>query len=430
MLDLRGASRVALVVVVLGGLVGGSRAVAQEQSPTATSSPRVGPRRYYVELITMGPGDLLFARFAHNAIRVRDRERRTDRVFNWGTFAFGPDFAWKFVKGHAMYWLSTQAFQDTLEIYASHDRYVIGQVLDLTDAEAEDLVARIERNLRPEHRQYRYHHFDDNCSTRVRDLLDTVTHGALRRSVPGMTDRSFRQTAYQTLGTELWLVGFLDIFANQRFDRVMSRWDELFLPERLHDAAKRVRVPRGNGGSRPLVILERRYVERQAPPPRREPPPVRPTWVLFGALAVMLALAMAVSARAPRAARWLGNTGFVLFGLVAGISGIASLVLWAFTDHADLAWNVNLLSLWPTDIALVVLGPRALGARRRHAALLFRYLAVHAVVTFGTVVVALAGLVRQDVGPVAVPVLGLVGAAALLAWGRTRGAEPVSAAAR
>lgn len=379
----------------------------------------------------MGPGDLLFARFAHNAIRVRDRVRRTDRVFNWGTFAFGSDFAWKFVKGHAMYWLSPQGFQDTLELYASHDRYVIGQVLDLTDDEAVELVARIERNLRPSNRYYRYHHFDDNCSTRVRDLLDDVTHGALRRSASGMTQASFRQTAYETLGTELWLVGLLDVFANRRFDRVMSRWDELFLPERLHDAVQRVRIPRGEGGSRPLVLLEHRYVARRAPPPRREPPPVRPTWVIFGAMGVLLALAMALVARTPRFARWMGNVGFVSFGLAAGVSGIASILFWALTDHADLAWNVNLLSLWPTDIALVFVGPMALGARRRHALLLTRYLGAHVLVTLGVVVAAVAGVVQQDIGPVAVPALGVVSAALLLAWGRTKadasaGADPTA----
>ena len=37
------------------------------------------------------------------------------------------------------------------------------------------------RNLLRQNRNYRYDHLDDNCSTRVRDLIDRITGGSLRR---------------------------------------------------------------------------------------------------------------------------------------------------------------------------------------------------------------------------------------------------------
>lgn len=398
--------------------------------PAGGSAQEPAPmlRRYEIELLTMGPGELLVARFGHNALRVRDRQRRTDRVFNWGTFQFGPDTPRQFAMGRLRYWLSEQGFQETLEIYGYYNRYVKSQRLDLDDEAAAALVARVEQNALPANRYYRYHHFDDNCSTRVRDLLDHATRGALHRVARGPTGRTFRQYAYDGLGPDLAIIGLLDVFTNYRFDRPASRWDELFLPERLHDAVARVLVRHG-AGSRPLVLLERTYVPRRGPPPDLHAPVVRPTWLVFGALALLLASAVALAGRAPRAARWLGTLGLVLHGLLGGLAGLASLLFWALTDHADLAWNANLLALWPTDLLLVVLGPMALGARRRGARMLARYLAVHAAATLGLVLAALVGLVRQDVGPVAVPVLGLLATAAVLAWTRVRDAAPATAPA-
>ena len=57
--------------------------------------------------MTMGPGDHPFFRFGHDAIWIRDRAARTDRVYNFGTFRFdSPRLILDFLGGRLTYWLS------------------------------------------------------------------------------------------------------------------------------------------------------------------------------------------------------------------------------------------------------------------------------------------------------------------------------------
>ena len=51
--------------------------------------------------MTMGPGDPVWERFGHNAIRIVDASRGTDSVYNWGTFDFAqPNFIGRFMTGN------------------------------------------------------------------------------------------------------------------------------------------------------------------------------------------------------------------------------------------------------------------------------------------------------------------------------------------
>ena len=51
--------------------------------------------------------------------------------------------------------------------------------VDLTPEEAMHVAKSLGTNVLPENRMYRYHHYNDNCSTRPRDIIDAaIGHGA------------------------------------------------------------------------------------------------------------------------------------------------------------------------------------------------------------------------------------------------------------
>lgn len=57
-----------------------------------------------VSVITCSPGQEVYSLYGHTAIRVRDKKRGTDYVFNYGVFDFNTEhFAWKFVLGKTDY---------------------------------------------------------------------------------------------------------------------------------------------------------------------------------------------------------------------------------------------------------------------------------------------------------------------------------------
>ena len=140
-------------------------------------------------LVTAGPGDAVWERYGHNAIRVLDTATGRDVAYNWGIFDFEQvDFIPRFLRGRMLYMMAPFQSQSMLAAYARVDREVVVQELDLTPAQKLELRDLAERNALPENRDYAYQYFLDNCSTRVRDLLDLVLGGSLRaefESSPG-----------------------------------------------------------------------------------------------------------------------------------------------------------------------------------------------------------------------------------------------------
>ena len=133
-----------------------------------------------VWLMTMGPGDAVWERFGHNAIRIRDERSGDDRVYNWGMFSLDQSgFVLRFLRGRMRYWMASEDAALTVDAYRSHNRSVTIQELALTGMQKLALLAFVQRNELPENRFYDYDYFLDNCSTRVRDALDVALGGVL-----------------------------------------------------------------------------------------------------------------------------------------------------------------------------------------------------------------------------------------------------------
>ena len=67
------------------------------------------------------------------------------------------------------------------------------QKLDLLPEQARKIEARLWSDIKEENRYYIYHHFDDNCTTRLRDMIDEATGGKLREGSGGAHPLTFRQ---------------------------------------------------------------------------------------------------------------------------------------------------------------------------------------------------------------------------------------------
>ena len=88
--------------------------------------------------------------------------------------------------GNTLYWMQGDGMAETIATYRYLNRSVWVQELDLTPAERLAVRDFIAWNARPENRYYRYDYYLDNCSTRVRDLIDRVVGGQLK---PAMSSR-------------------------------------------------------------------------------------------------------------------------------------------------------------------------------------------------------------------------------------------------
>ncbi|HSM60210.1 MAG TPA: DUF4105 domain-containing protein [Longimicrobiales bacterium] len=321
-----------------------------------------------VWLITMGPGRAVWERFGHNAIRVLDTGTGSDISYNWGIFDFDQEnFIPRFLKGEMLYMMAAFPTGPMLDYYARAGREVVFQELDLTPAEKLELREFVEWNALPENRDYRYDYFIDNCSTRVRDVLDRVLGGALHdRYGEAPTETSYRWHIRRLTRVDPLLFTGMDLLLGARGDRPISVWEEMFLPETIRRAVSGMTRTMEDGTERPIALEEELVLEARGIVEPRAPPSWLLYYLVIGAiLGAGIAWAGARVAAGSRAAAWTLAVAGGAWSLLAGVAGTL-LVAVLFTEHWAMAWNLNLLPFNPLHLALVVFVPMvALGGAGR-----------------------------------------------------------------
>jgi hypothetical protein len=335
-----------------------------------------------IELYTMGPGDELFSAFGHAAICVFDAGDGDGRCYNYGTadFTTPVPLTWAFIRGRALFWVSVTDVHNMLRYYMDVGRAVYRQELPLGPDDARRAAALLAASAEEQAKFYRYHHFDDNCTTRIRDVLDKATGGALHLHAE---DRgiSFRQYARQGFAGNWPLLVATDLLLGRKADRHATSWTAMFLPSELRTVtATRLDAP-------PQLLLAGKW--RPAP---------GAAWLgtlAFAVAGAILAIAIVVATRLGRRARRLalGLTAFVL-GLIALILDLLALL----STFPELRHNELLLAFWPSDLLLPFLNQR-----------LKTYLTVRLVV-LALLTLLHAGLLVQPLGPLVLLALPLVAA--------------------
>jgi hypothetical protein len=215
---------------------------------------------------------------------------------------------------------------------------------------------------------YNYHHFNDNCTTRIRDLLDNATHNLLSRATKGIPSPPLRHFVNEGLAGRPLLLAISELFLGRSIDRPSTRWDGMFLPEIL-----RAEVT-ARFGVAPEVLYERRQ-----PLPIERAPRNAGSWLLVGIGALLGAgILLGGFLRRPR-------LGLLPTGIVLGFVGLFLTSLALFSPLAELRYNEALLLCWPTDLLLPFVPLPMAG---RYAALRVLFLLVCAIL-------ALAGLLIQ-----------------------------------
>ncbi|MBO7502420.1 MAG: DUF4105 domain-containing protein [Paludibacteraceae bacterium] len=185
-------------------------------------------------LLTCAPGEELYSRYGHTAIRVQDTETGIDLCYNYGTFSFNTDhFYWKFVKGETYYMLSDLPTSLFMEEYRYDRRTVYEQELDLTENEKLALAIALRENCRPENAEYLYNFVYDNCATRPFRLLQDVLQDSLQTTYTGWEGTSFRTALRHYTHPHSVINGLINMIFGPRANQPMSKEDALFLPEQL-----------------------------------------------------------------------------------------------------------------------------------------------------------------------------------------------------
>ena len=292
-------------------------------------------------LITCGPGTETYSIYGHSALRIAIPGKHSDIIYNWGVFDYRTKcFAWKFAKGRLDYMLDTEITKGFLQSYFFEQRYVYSQRINIDSKELRKLTELINENLRTENIQYRYDFFYDDCSTRIRDLLEKSIGEKLKYPPPepGKVP-TFREMVAKYQNPYPWLKFGVDLLMGSTSDKKAHFRDQMFLPIDMRNGLSKTVVHRADKRipllQNPEIILDFNN------PQIKQSFFTSPTFVFTILIIGVLILGALTKSR--KAIRIIDIIIYSVFSVLA----LLMIFFNFFTDHLQMKWNLNIIWLNP-----------------------------------------------------------------------------------
>ncbi|MBB1150373.1 DUF4105 domain-containing protein [Myroides sp. NP-2] len=290
-------------------------AVLLVQLSYGNPTERILSNKARISVLTCGTGKELYALFGHTAIRVYDPAQGIDRVYNYGLFDFRtPNFYGKFVKGDLLYFVDYDDYERFVMNYAYDNRSVVEQELNLSHTQKQKVWNNLNQSLKEENRYYIYKFIDQNCTTKVVDVLNDVLPTPVEISVEGNT-ATYRTILNTYLKDRYFeMLGINLIFGN----KVDHPSNLLFLPDKFQ-----LGLTQTKNGNLPLVqdeitVFQAEQTENYV------------WWntYWFASLLVLFLMGLAVN-------NVVRSVYFILFGLL----GCFFFLVGFYSLHGELLWN-------------------------------------------------------------------------------------------
>ena len=333
---------------------------------------------YEVRVITYSPYQDIFAWFGHSAIEVRNVQSGQATTFNFGGFYFDFKHLLEFSLGKFTFWNFALKTERALYPYRREGRHIVYQTLELTPLEKLSIRKELIQSLKPGNRFYQYDHFLDNCSTRIRDIIDKALNGDLKKQSNETAVFTFREFTHRMTYKDP-VVDFLVMFLmNDTLDKPITDWDSMFLPDRMMAVIQSSKTISDDGRvTKPLVKSREDENIGDGIPYYTEKPEAPNTVfreiIWGGILLVLFAFNAVFYMKKHRFFQKLYPALVSMFGLVFGLLGTTLFFMMCFTDHKDTYWNENILLLNPITLVLLPVGILRVFDR---AATLFSWLSV------------------------------------------------------
>lgn len=291
-------------------------------------------------LITCGTGTETYSYYGHSALRLMIG--KADTVYNWGIFDFNaPFFVWKFASGKLDYLVDDARFESFLGEYFYDKRFVVSQKINLGSREKRELLRLVNINLRPENVRYKYDFFYDNCSTKIRDLLEkSIGSNLIYPSVPdSVTMPTLRDMITKYQRQYPWYQFGVDMLIGSPAEKRTTFRETLFLP---YDMKEGLSASMVNIRGMKIPLLDQPQVILDFPSPEHHSSfLLSPIFVL--SVVLLLVLLMTAFARKKVILDVMDMFLFTVFSLLA----ILMIFFNFITDHEATKWNFNILWLNP-----------------------------------------------------------------------------------
>ena len=300
-------------------------------------------------LLTCGPGTETYSIYGHSAVRVVIPDVNFDVVYNWGVFDFNTkNFAWKFAKGRLDYMVIAESSRGFLQGYFLEKRYVYSQRINLSSREMRIFTSMINENLKPENASYRYDFFYDDCSTRIRDLIEkSVGENLKYPPVERGKNPSFRDMVGKYQNPYPWLKFGVDLIMGSTSDKEANFRNRMFLPVDMREELSKTLIRRDDKMipllQNPVTLID------------FESPDVKPYILLsppfIFTLVLIVIMVLAALTKSRKIIRWID----ILIYSVFSILSVLMIFFNFFTDHLQMKMNFNMIWLNPFIIVSLLM---------------------------------------------------------------------------
>jgi heme/copper-type cytochrome/quinol oxidase subunit 4 len=313
-----------------------------------------------IKIAVMGPGDELYFWWGHIALLIEDSSNDTSYFFDYGLFSFDNDnFFYNFAFGRLLYSCGVSYSETNFILYEELNRDITVYTLDLPTEAKKKVRDFAVFNVLPENCDYYYHHFKDNCSTRIRDIIDLATDGQFKKQFENInSDFTLREHVRRHTWFSPVIDWFLNFLMGQVIDTQITVWDGMFLPAEVGKIIENFCYTSADGNIHKLVSSVKILNRATARPVVLEKP--RKQWLYELVFSLVLSLIFAffffLQIKNIKTGRIMAGISMSLCGLIFGIAGLVLYFMNLFTNHDYTYQNTNMIFCTPLLLVTVPFG--------------------------------------------------------------------------
>ena len=269
-----------------------------------------------IYFVNIYPGHNIYELEGHSAI-IADIKGRGPVAYNFGVFDFdAPNFVYRFVKGETDYMAVAQPAEPFLYHYTAAGRRIVAHELNLDANQKKDLLDRLNTNIRPENRVYRYNYVKDNCATRPLAAVEASLGDSIILAPALAESQSFAPVTFRNImrwyhRNYPWYQFGIDLALGSGIDYPITRREMAFAPAELDGM-----LPGAQAGGK-KVVAKSIVLNDVAPDAAIDGPT---PWLLGPMSVSLLILVLAVYftlkyIKRGRLTRWFDSILFALLGL-------------------------------------------------------------------------------------------------------------------
>ena len=306
-----------------------------------------------VRLIIIGQGDEIYSLWQHTGIAIKNKESGEDIFFDFGNFSFEEDkFFENFAFGRMLYMAYANYTEKYLAYVYKEKRDIIEYELNLSPTRKLKMYNDLTKITLPENRNYLYHHYRDNCSTRIRDYIDDAVNGQLKLETNISRGSSYRKSFLLYTSNKKIVGSILSILQGPEIDHDITMWQEMFLPDILEEGIESFKYKDENGEMVPLVKSKKILynADQRKPLPDVYSPPYLS--VLFISI-TLSGIILYLNIRSRKNKIRLFSLANIFFGFFFGLLGLVLVFLATLTDHTYSYDNLNIFMINPIALLIV-----------------------------------------------------------------------------